>query len=511
MIRASLSPSPVANSRGILLAILSGVLLALAFWRISLGWFCYFALVPFFFTIRAPRSSFIFGWVAGIAFFSGLLWWLLFLQAEDVSVTLLAAGVVVLIIYLSIYVALFSVILSVARKWCGDIAFLLSPFVWVSLEYSRGLTSLGFPWGTLAYSQAGYATAIQLASLGGPQIISGWIVLINVLLLLSIRHFRNPWRCSLFLVVFAITLLLPLGWGRIHISNGCGPKMRVALLQVNLDPRRVTDRTYKDEIVPVIEKMVRHAAMDGSHLCIMPESALPRFLTHERAYRTLLTELSRDTDIPILTGATRYEYSDAQFHFFNSALFFTPDGTVDHYDKLHPVPFSERLPYDDVIPWLTKIQFGQGSFSPGKEFKVFSPDGASFSVLICFESIFPRLARRFVHEGAEFLVNITNDSWFGDTPGPYQHARMAILRAVETRVAIARCANTGVSMFIDPYGRVTQTTDLFTRTLIVGDIPMVSDGPTLYGRWGEWFSICSLVISAVLLFLMIGREFRSRL
>ncbi len=500
----------MVKRREVFLLVLSAVLLGSSFPRVSLGWFSYFALVPLLILVETPRKSFIIGWLTGALFYSGLLWWLFFLQAEEVSFPILASGIVVLTIYLSVYVGLFTLILSLGKRWLGTVVYLLSPFVWVSLEYLRGLTLLGFPWGTLAYTQTEYPTAIQLASVGGVELVSGWLVLVNAFCVLLIKSRKSSKKSLSLLVLLILSLLLPHLWGRSQISDGADGRVRVALLQVNLDPGRVRERNYGKEITPVIEEMILRAARENPDILIMPESALPGFLSHQTEYRTFLRELSSRLGTPILTGAIRYEYARGKFEYYNSALLFRPDGEVEHYDKLHPVPFSERLPYDDVIPWIQKIQLGQGSYSPGREFKVFDLDGTSFSVLICFESIFPRLARRFVTTGANFLVNITNDSWFGRTAGPYQHAQMAVMRSVENRVPVARCANTGVSMFIDPYGRVSRVTEMFSRRLIIGDLPLIKNSTTLYRRWGEWFSTLSLIVSAILLAGGVRSSFRRR-
>jgi len=462
-----------------------------------MGWLSYFALVPLLLLIKSPRKAFVFGWITGVLFYSGLLWWLFFLQAEEASFPMLAAGIAILIAYLSIYVGLFALILSFTKRWLGSTAYLASPFLWVTFEYLRGLTLLGFPWGTLAYTQTQYPTVIQLSSLGGVGLVSGWILLVNALCVLLIQSRKSRKKLSLCLIVLAFTILVPHMWGEAQISAQVGERLRVALLQVNLDSKRVRDRSYPEEITPAIEKMILQAAEENPDLLIMPESALPGFLGHQTEYRAWLSELSARTHTPILTGAVRYEYSGGEFKYYNSAFLFRPDGVAECYDKLHPVPFSERLPYDDVLPWIRNIQLGQGRYSPGREFKVFHLDRSSFSVLICFESIFPRLARRFVKEDAHFLVNITNDSWFGDTPGPYQHAQMAVMRSVENRVPIARCGNTGISMLVDPYGRVSQVTEMFTRRVVIGDLVLMKNATTLYRRWGEWFSILSLLITAV--------------
>ncbi len=485
--------------REILLSVLTAVLLALSFPKLSQGWLCYVALVPLLYIVGRPRRSFILGWLAGVVFYAALLWWVLFLQADEASAPLLATGVAVLILYLGLYFGLFALILAFTRRWLGPKAFLFSPFIWVSLEYVRDATSIGFPWGALAYSQTGYHSLIQMASLGGVGLISGWIVLVNTLCFFLIKSRRSSRRSLVLLVLVILSIVLPAAWGMRQIPGAEMWTIRIALLQVNLDPDRVADRDYAGEIMEVVEEMVVRASTEEPDLVVLPESGLPGFLGRRGEYESFLRQLSRVTGIAIVTGAVRHQRENLVDKFYNSALFVEPSGRIDYYDKLHPVPFSERLPYDDVIPWIQRLQMGQGFYSPGNRFHVFDLDAAPFSVLICFESIFPRLARRFTESGAQFLVNITNDSWFGDSPGPYQHAEMAVLRAVENRVPVARCANTGVSMLIDPYGRVSNRTMMFKRELVIGDIPLVRDTGTAYRRWGEWFSAISLMISLLLL------------
>ncbi len=166
---------------------------------------------------------------------------------------------------------------------------------------------------------------------------------------------------------------------------------------------------------------------------------------------------------------------------------------------MHLVPFSEKIPYDQILHVSDKVQLGQSDFSNGEELTIFEVTKGKFATLICFESVYPALVRDFVNQDAEFLVNITNDAWFGKTHGPFQHAQIAVFRAIENRIAIARCANTGVSMFIDPYGRIKEATRIFVRTIVIDKISLkrtektISDNKTFYAKHGDWFaSLCCL-------------------
>ncbi len=207
--------------------------------------------------------------------------------------------------------------------------------------------------------------------------------------------------------------------------------------------------------------------------------------------------------MPVLAG-----YPDARLSTNGSVLTHNAAGLVlpngkfaGQYEKIHLVPFGERVPFQGLLPFLGKIDLGQAEWTPGTHPVVFTAGGASFGVLICFESIFPDLARRYALEGTQYLVNITNDEWFGKSAGPVQHAEMAILRSVELGLSTARCANTGISMLIDPYGRVVERTPLFREALLTGDV-WVGTGPTLFLQWGDW--ITSLCLGLVLILVVIA-------
>jgi apolipoprotein N-acyltransferase len=185
----------------------------------------------------------------------------------------------------------------------------------------------------------------------------------------------------------------------------------------------------------------------------------------------------------------------------NSAGLVLPAGSIAaQYDKIHLVPFGERIPFQGIFPFLGKINLGQAEWTPGTRPLVFRVGRESFGVLICFESIFPELSRTYGVAGARFLVNITNDEWFGPTAAPRQHADMAVFRCVEGGVGMARCANTGISMIIDPMGRVTQQSALFQEALIVGEVATGSNA-TMFQTWGDWVSGLSLGLMSVLVLL----------
>jgi apolipoprotein N-acyltransferase len=246
--------------------------------------------------------------------------------------------------------------------------------------------------------------------------------------------------------------------------------------------------------------MTREAAEKKVDLIIWPETASPCYLTHEPFYFNMVQSLAESLDTPLIVGSNEYQVLGYnKYVYYNSAFFFTPAHNFPeaHY-KLQLVPFSERIPFSDKIHVLDKIELGTADFSPGQEFIIFNHAKGKFATLICFEIIFPNLVREFVKRGAEFLVNITNDAWFGKTHGPFQHARIAVFRAIENRIGIARCANTGISMFVDPYGRTFNSTPLYVRKKVVGQISL-RDEKTFYSAYGDWFAMgCSFFSLGIL-------------
>jgi apolipoprotein N-acyltransferase len=201
--------------------------------------------------------------------------------------------------------------------------------------------------------------------------------------------------------------------------------------------------------------------------------------------------------IPILTGVPEVIWKNGRPQDFNRAVLLQAGRVApETYDKIRLVPFSERLPFLDLLPVLRRVDLGQAEFTPGSHPTVFEVSGIPFSVIICFEAIFPDLVRRFIGEGARLLVNITNDTWFGRTPAPYVHAAMAAFRAVEVGTPVARCANSGVSMLVDSRGRVLRQTALFRPAIVVGTLNLRQEA-TFYARHGDYFPLLCFLLLGV--------------
>ena len=301
-------------------------------------------------------------------------------------------------------------------------------------------------------------------------------------------------------MVLAAAVGLPVIWGAARLREPQpSPLARVAIIQPNVGSEEKWVPALQDSVVSRVERLTREAAQARPRptVILWPETALPYYVRVEPLKLQRLIALAKEVNRPILAG-----YPDAKLDAkgnvltTNSAGLVLPVGAiVGQYDKMHLVPFGERIPFQGLFPFLGSVDLGQAEWTPGTRPYVFRRAGPAFGVLICFESIFPDHTRRYAQEGAQYLVNITNDEWFGRSAGPVQHADLAILRSVELGMGLARAANTGISMLIDPYGRVEARTPLFAEAVLVGDVK--AGVPTLFARWGDWVSMLGIAVTLV--------------
>ena len=469
------------------LLLMSAVFMSLSFHPIGLYFCAWFGLVPLLFAIDGmnPKSSFISGVVFGFCFSLFSLFWLVFLQIEINVRILLVAGLVLLFLYFGVYWGV-GLLISHKRLW-------LFPFAVAGLEFIRGIGEIGFPWLSLGYSQARYPLIIQQASLYGIYGLSWWLVLTNVSLYKAVTQ-RTLRHCIILLIIIAS----PLIYGKVRVQRPQGRTVTVGIIQPNIDPnlkftRGMREKTF-ERLITLSEECAQPKYLD---LIIWPETAMPIFLKTSGTYHERVMSLVNNINTPVFTGTPVYEPSDNEI--YNGAILIEPRrGITQEYRKIHLVPFGEHIPFGQYVPFLRKIDVGGGDYAPGNKYTIFNAPTIDFSCLICFESIFPELSRRFVNRGAQLLVNITNDGWFGTISGPQQHNDMAILRAVENAVPLARCSNTGISMVVDRYGRIQQETRLFREAYITCTV-IIQPEKTVYQHLGDFIPILSLLLIAVVL------------
>jgi apolipoprotein N-acyltransferase len=491
-----------------LVAAVGGLLLTLSFPRYGHGLVAWVALLPLFWlgaTASAGRC-FKLGWLTGVCHGLSLLYWIVHVVNHYGNLPFLVSLLVCfsLVSYLALFPALFCAGLSWLRNknlpWL-----LLSPALWVALELGKSRLLTGFPWENLGYSQYRFLPLIQIAEITGVYGISFVLVLVNALLFQLIPTAGSRSRplvrtAPLLLAGGVILALLGYGSWRLRtLEHLSGQFFKVAMIQGNISQDTKWDPVFQETTMKHYMRLTAKAAQDKPDLIVWPETATPfYFLVDVDNSRALIHEI-QDLATPLLFGSPAYDYQGGRLRFYNRAYLLNGLGQVTgYYDKVHLVPFGEYVPWKRVLFFVNRLVQAAGDFASGGRPGVLSSPPARLGVLICYEAIFPELSRDLVAGGANLLVNITNDAWFGRSSAPYQHLSMAVLRTVENRVPMVRCANTGISAFIDARGCILQGTKLF-QTAILTDTLRLGKGQTTYCRYGDWFPLSCLVVCLLVL------------
>ncbi|NIS16202.1 MAG: apolipoprotein N-acyltransferase [candidate division Zixibacteria bacterium] len=373
------------------------------------------------------------------------------------------------------------------------------PFVWISVEYIRTLSEFAFPWVQLAYTQSMYVPMIQTASLWGDLGVGFWIALINVLLYLAWKYRKSAGLAIGFVVVVLILIGANLIYGSTVRYEPEGEKIDVALIQGNITlPEKFSDGSLVLSLNRHME-MVEPLKKDSVDFIIFAETTIREFLMRRGSAWPPLASIAREKDAHLLVGTFDAERRDDRFCAYNSAVQIEPNGMMKYvHHKIRLVPFSEKIPYNQYFPFINEFHFGQSDFCMGDSLPIFDIGYGKYAVMICFEVGFSDLNRKAVEKGANFMVTITNDTWWGISAGPYQHAYMVPYRAVENRRWYARCANSGFSFFCDPTGRIADLGELFEKMVIKGDIYPI-EKKTFFTRHGLWMPKLILLFTFLLI------------
>jgi apolipoprotein N-acyltransferase len=509
----------LAERKAILLSGVSGLLLTLSFPRYGFGPVAWVALIPLFFVIESsgPAACFKFGWFAGVVHGLTLLYWIVFVANYygNLSFVASAAACFLLVAYLALYPAFFCAGLTWLRLRRVPWPF-VAPFLWVALELGRGWLLTGFPWENLGYSQYRLLPLIQIAEITGVSGLSFLLVLVNVVLfqaLVSATKQRRLPRFCLWMSLVGAIILGQYGYGRWRLHTleapSSAPSVKVSLIQGNIPQDVKWEPAFQQETLERYLRLTRKAVeQERPELVVWPETATPFYFLAEGELSSRVIQEVQALKTPLLFGSPALRRLGDRLKFYNRAYLLDEYGRVlGYYDKRHLVPFGEYVPLQNILFFVHRLVEATGDFASGDRPVVMTLPPARLGVLICYEAIFPELSRDLVTHGANLLVNITNDAWFGRTSAPYQHLSMAVLRTVEFRVPMARCANTGISALIDPCGRILRETGLFEETTLTGSLPLVS-GETFYCRHGEWLAVSCLLVTALFFGIPLFRRLR---
>jgi apolipoprotein N-acyltransferase len=464
------------SSRHLFWSVAGGLALALSMPPLPLGFLAPVGVACFLMALQSGLVPFRSGLLFGVTFAAPALFWIGWVTVPGTLALILISA--------ALYGLLGVIYLRLRKRYGSTLALLALPPLWLLLELFRGWGEIGFPWLNLAHTQLNYLWLFQFVEFTGDYGLTLWVVIAGIFIYAIATTRRTMWWA-----ILALWICIPTSWGAWRAGHlpPVSETVRVAIVQGDIDTYRKWEEGYVDSSFIIYDSLSRLVAPDAE-LVVWPETAAPTYLAQHSSHRMWVEGLVADVKTPILLGTLSYERTPDRVYIFNSAYELAP-GPVwqGPYSKRQLVPFGEMIPGATWFPWLADIDLGQGNFKPGPGPVVFDSAGKPHAVLICYESAFTHLAREQVLRGARFLVIITNDSWYGRTPGPAQHAAMASLRAAEFRMGVARAANGGISLWTDRAGRRLDATRLFTRDKIICDVPMGGE-LTFYARRGPWLA-----------------------
>jgi apolipoprotein N-acyltransferase len=533
------------------LAILSGALLGFAFPPFHLGILAAFGVVPLLAAVRGLfgyRAALWYVYVAMFVFHAiALNWTGGYVHGNDPY--MMIAGSVTILVHPLFYFLPMGLYLLIRKQFGEGRALIFLPAIWVGYEYSHALSEWSFPWLTLGNTQTFDLARIQFIEYTGVWGLSFWILAMNALIfflcLRIVADIRTTWRrvTAILLAGLVMLAILPSLYGLAvlsragsgEVAEGDPAAMAVGIIQSNVDPwdkwKANGFETYA-LYMDLTRRLVDSAGKAKPDLVLWPETAAPldvlgaqnaTVLTsikeHLARWNTsLLTGLPHKTvyaDSAFAPGSARREKTTGiRYDWYNAAAFIESGSREPvWYGKMKMVPFAERVPYADMFQFFDFLRWdvGIGGWQIGPDTTVFhdARTGARFATLICYESTYPGFVAEFVRRGAEFLTLITIDSWWDHMSGAYQHQQIAVLRAVENRRWIARCAVGGISSYIDPWGHAHQSTELFTQRLLNGRVERRT-GLSFYTSHGDLLGEMCLWLAVVLGAAGAGQAFLSR-
>jgi apolipoprotein N-acyltransferase len=557
---------------GYLLAIGAGLLLTAAFPKIGIAGCAWIAPALMIAAARGKHGSEAFrvGYVAGLAHFLSSLYWLLLIPVTGFPIL----GWFLLGVYLGLYPAVWVWLVNwwgerpsgrsrtktdprepEQTSWAGRTSWsLMGAAVWVALEMVRARLFSGFPWNPLGASQFQLIPLIQIASVAGVYGVSFLVVWVSLSLFSATRMiFHRPasrfaWQLEIFLPLAAVAALFAFGFARMNGQNPPGATLRITLVQPSIPQALIWDPNANANRFRQLLELSESALTNQTDLLIWPESAVPEFDAFSYA---AITNLVRTHHLWLIFNAEDYVWrsgtgTNNDYDAFNAAFLFNPEGhCAAVYHKQNLVIFGEYIPLVRWLPfikWFTPIT---GSFASGDRVVPFEMDwwgerprkpfgdtniisiggspGVSphqkvtTSTLICFEDVFPELAREYVQDDTDFLVNLTNDGWFGEGAAQWQQTAAAVFRAVENGVPLVRSANNGVTCWVDANGRLREifrdnTGSVYGVGAMTIELPLSQPGekraPTFYNQHGDWFGWLCVGVTGILFAVKIAGQRR---
>ena len=443
------------------------------------------------------------GFVCGLVYFVGTIYWTGAVLATfgGLSTPLALLAMLLLATALAMFPALASAVVARVLSVAGVSGLFLMPAAWVATEQARGWVLWGFPWVPLGNSQVSVLAIAQTASLGGVYSLSALVVLVNAAIAFALLA---PGRSRVGVLGATAALLVGVtAWGAWRVGEGAltreGVPLTVGIVQPNISQDDKQDPSQARRIFTTNVAMTRDLVRRGAEYVLWPESAIPFTFEQDAGGSTAMRDLAGEVRIPLLFGSLQLVGEGAARQLYNAAFLLSPDGaTAAVYRKIHLVPFGEFFPMQEWLTFASPVVDSFMAFSPGASIVLLPVGDHWTSTAICYEVVYPSLARRAVLEGSELLTTITNDAWFGRSSAAYQHFEMASMRAIEQGRYLVRAANTGISGVVDPYGRVLRRSGIFEQEGIVEEVRLLT-GRTLYALVGDVVVYAGMALSLLAL------------
>ncbi len=503
----------VSKTVRLLLALASGVALALAYPTFNipfLGWIAPALLIVAVLGAR-PRFAFLLGWLQGAAYYGLSVPWFYAVMRRYGPLPAMQAGAVfaLVIVATSLFHAAFAAVVAWLGEGAPERACLASPFLWVAMEFGMmHLPAIGFPWNLLGYVAAGNLALVQLTTVTGIFGLSVLVAAYNGLAAWAVLQISNRKNSALKLWAGTTAALLLIGLaGPRFVPHAAGDHV-AHLVQTNFPVSNGFPPNWMQvhaAEMDQLEAISIGAAQKIPGIVVWPEVPAP-FSLQDPNFQSRAARIARGAGGGFLVGVIDWKpLGNGRLGATNSAALLGPRGELDFiYDKIHLVPFSEYVPWRDWLFFARDLTGLIGDFQHGTQYKVGTISGGPFSVYICYEAIFPNEVRRFTLGGAQLLINISDDGWFGGSGAPGQHLAMARVRAVENRRWLLRDTNDGITVSVDPYGRIAARLPADIRGELDAPYAFRAD-LTPYARWGDWLPwLCVLTSLVLLLFAARG-------
>jgi apolipoprotein N-acyltransferase len=494
------------------LAVASGIALSFSFPNYNLPLLAWIAIALLMLASIGARTcdAALFGFINGALFYPLSLPWIATVMRQyGNNISWLAADGILALMTLAgtLFPLVFAILVARVSKKNIGIACALAPFLWVALEFGRAnLPIIGFPWNLLGYAASGNLAFLQLTSITGIYGLSLLVAAFNASLAWMLA---SPSRKSRRITIGAAVALIVIAIFGPHFVPQARADHVAHLVQTDLPQEEMYPSNWMQihaADMAQLESISIQAARQKPGVIIWPEVPAP-FSLQDPQFAAIADQIARQSGQDFLVGVV--DWSGAarfQGNASNSAVLLDPNGQRQFtYDKIHLVPFGEYVPLRKYLFFAHSLIDSIGDFTPGREYSVGTLDGGRFSVFICYEAIFSSEIRRFAKNGAQLLINISNDGWFGRSSAPPQHVMMARVRAVENHRWLLRCTNTGFTVDVDPYGRIVAHLPRFTRGQLDAPYAFRSD-ETLYTRFGAWLAWLSLIAAIALLILGLKRQ-----